>query len=259
MNSESKLFEKINSIYKKLKIFADEYKIISRAELREKIKDLLQEISLTKDEEKYIEENYESTPLNYIFLGSIKEIPDSINAPSLIEHINYKDITFYFGHTFGTDEKILEQASKRVYKFKNEKMREILYTFLNKSGYEPAEIKDSINREILAIKGNSQYVILVYPSILILDDKIKDLHREKNQVFAVPTGNSPGPYLNFYKVNANKILLNQEFVWIVDIEDKSVSPFIGYPEDKDLNSNFKSSQLARYASRVISMDINEDF
>ncbi|NVM03310.1 MAG: hypothetical protein HWN67_13295 [Candidatus Helarchaeota archaeon] len=258
MKSESKLFEKINSIYKELKIFADEYKIISRVELREKIKDLLQEIPLIKDDKKFLEENYDSTPINYLFLGSIKEIPDSINAPSLIEHINYKDITFYYGHTFGIDEKILEQARKRVYKFKNEKMRKILDTFLNKSDYEPAKII-SDKRKILAIKGNSQYVILVYPSILILNDEIKDLSWEENLVFAVPTGISPGPYLNFYKINANKILLNKDFVWIVDIEDESVSPFVGYPKDKDLNSNFKSSQLARYASRVISMDIEDDF
>ncbi|NVM01853.1 MAG: hypothetical protein HWN67_05935, partial [Candidatus Helarchaeota archaeon] len=66
MNSKSKLLEKINSIYKKLKIFADEYKIISRVELREKIKDLLQEIPLNKDDEKFLEENYDSTPINYL-------------------------------------------------------------------------------------------------------------------------------------------------------------------------------------------------
>ncbi|MFX1449684.1 MAG: hypothetical protein ACFFCM_02505 [Promethearchaeota archaeon] len=258
MNSDLKLFEKINMIYKELKIFADKYKIISRVELREKIKVLLREIPLTTNEEKFLEEKYESTPINYLFLASIKEIPDSINAPSLVEHINYEDITFYYGHTFGISDEILKKARKRVYKFKNEKIRKIIEFFLIKSGFEPAETV-SDKHKMVVIKGNAQYVILICPSILILTEEIRDLNLEENLVFVIPTGISPAPYLNFYKVYANKILLNKSLVWIVDINDESVSPFIGYPKDKDLNANFKSSKLVRYASRVISMDIDEDF
>jgi len=120
---ESKIFEKINQIYKELRKFADLNKIISRIELREKIKDLLQKSPFTTEELNFFEKKYESSPLNYIFLGSIKEIPDSINAPSLIEQKNYRDITFYHGHTFATDDETMEKAVQRVYNFKKERCR----------------------------------------------------------------------------------------------------------------------------------------
>ncbi len=256
MDLEAKLFEKINKIYKQLKGFVDGYKIISRVELREKIKSLLKSHTLTSKEEQYLKDKFDLPPMNYIFLGSTKEVPDSINAPSLIEQVNYRDVTFYHGHTLATDEELMEKAIQRVYDFKEGKMQKILTEFLRKSGFGT---KLAAKNKILATKKETKFEIVIYSSILTLWDEIKSLNLEENVVMAVPTGNNPGPYINFYKDFANMILLENAFVWIVNIEDESVSPLVGHPKDKELTSNFKSSDLARHAQRIIGMQIDEDF
>ncbi|MHA1340868.1 MAG: DUF6834 family protein [Candidatus Helarchaeota archaeon] len=254
--SLEQVFKKINEIYKDLNKFADELKIISRIELKEKIKELLQKHPLTEDEKKIIEEEYELPPLNYIFLGVISKAPDSIYAPSLIERKEYRDIIFYHGHTLGVDDQMMERAMQRVYKFKEERMKSILINFLRMSEFKTETIS---KKEILATKNKLKISVRIYPSVLILEDKLKEIEIKENCVVAIPTGGNPGPYINFYKVYGNKILLENAYVWIVDIEGESISPLIGHSKDPEINSNFKSSDLARHAQRIIGMEINEDF
>jgi len=253
------MFKKINNIYKELKKYADEYKIVSRIELKEKIKELLQEFSFNEEEKNLLNDKFELPPINYLFLGCINETPDSIYAPSLTERKTYKDLIFFHGHTFKTNDKIMKEVAQRVYKFKEGKMISILINFLKKSGFNTKITPNTSKNKIEASKDNSKIKVLIYPSVIFLENELKKLNIEENSVFSIPTGGNPGPYLNFYKVFANRILLENAFVWVVDIEDESISPLIGNSKDPAINSNFKSSDLARYAQRIIGMEIDEDF
>lgn len=150
----------------------------------------------------------------------------------------------------------MEKAIQNVYQFNKDKMKKILNEFLIKSGYN---VDFNSENKILINKNDARFEILIFPSILILENEIIDLEIEKNLILTIPTGNNPGPYLKFYKIYAHKILLKNAFSWIIDVENEAVSPFVGYIKDEDLNSNFKSSEFAKYASRFLDMNVDEEF
>ncbi len=248
--------DKLDLIYKELKSFLNEKKLISRLELRLKIKDLLLKQNFTPEDEKIFEAEYGYTPLQSIFLTITSGIPTSIQIPILHEKLEYKQVLFYHSHTYKIPNDTLKKAFNEFCKMQTNLLRIIVLKILIQSSYT---VQETTTNPVIAQKNKTIIKFSVFCSILHLLDEINSFKLTSNDVLIIPPGTSIGPFIQFYQTYSNDILLSEATVWLVDTENKTLSTFIGVPKDKNLLQFFTKSQLATQIERRWRPAISEDF
>ena len=246
---------KLNGLFKDLNIYLNEKKLLSRFELRLKIKELIGTNEFSEDELQHCETCYEYPLLQYIFLSATSGIPSSIYAPILHEKLEYKQILFYHSHTFKTSEDLLEQAYKEACQLKLKYLQTLVSKILLKANY--SVIETSLKRILATLEGVKLNCSL-FCSLLELTSKLSSLDLTPNDALIIPPGTNAAPFIQFYQQFSNQILLAEATVWLIDPETETVSIFIGIPS-KRLLGFFTKSQLARSIERRWRPTITEDF
>ncbi|MFQ6051059.1 MAG: hypothetical protein ACE5K4_05145 [Candidatus Hydrothermarchaeota archaeon] len=63
-------------------------------------------------------------------------------------------------------------------------------------------------------------------------------------VIITPTERTPAPFIKFFKERSDRLKAANIKIWVVDVDRKSIDPFIGYPKDFRLLRGFKNPKLA---------------
>ena len=252
----SKLQNKLALVFRDLDRFLDKKRLISRLELRLKIKNLINKHNFSESDTTECEALYEFPPLQFIFLTITSGKQLSIQAPFLHEKVQYKQMLFYHSHSYKVTENLLEQAFSEVCQLQLELEKEILRKFLEKVNYT---IKEITHNSIIAEKPPFSLRCFLYCSILQLNEKIRALKLTSKDALIIPPGISIDPFIKFYQKHSNDILLIEASVWLIDTETEAVSRFIGLPEDKSMLTYFTRSQLATLIERNWRPTLSEDF
>ncbi len=255
-NHLSTLNSKLKSLFQDLNFFLNTKKIISRLELRLKIKDLIATHNFSDSEKKESEELYKFPLLQFIFLAITAGSPFSIQSPIFNEKLEYKQIMFYYSHAFPISNELLENAHIQACQLQLNLLNHIVSKILLQVGYK---IQESTPNSIFGIRD--QFIIkgFLFCSILRLIDKINSLELTPNDVLLIPPGTSVKPFIDFYQQHSNNILLSGASVWLIDIENESINRFVGLPKDKEILSKFTRSQLATLIERNWRPSISENF
>ncbi len=88
----------------------------------------------------------------------------------------------------------------------------------------------------------------------------KKLSRSFQGVYAivVPTEKKIDPFLEFYTQYSEEAKRERIRIWVVNTAEKSIDPFIGYPNDLTLVKRFKNPKLASIMSSLWRTKVDEE-
>lgn len=250
------LENKLNNVFQAMHTFLNERKIISRLELRLKIKELIVSHKFTTEESTECEIRFEYPLEQFIFLSLTSGTPSSIQAPLLHEKLVHKEMVFYCSHTFTITDEILEHAYEAASQLQLIRLKQILTRCFLQVQYKVNEISSDY---LKAIRNPFELNCHLFSSILKLIGMIKSLDLNQTAVLIIPPGATIKPFVEFYQGYSNRILLEGANVWLIDPETEALSTFIGVPKDNHLFALFTKSQLATQIERFWRPTITEDF
>ncbi|OPX81645.1 MAG: hypothetical protein A4E50_00855 [Methanosaeta sp. PtaB.Bin087] len=66
----------------------------------------------------------------------------------------------------------------------------------------------------------------------------------ERSVVIVPHAESPGPFISFFQEKGKAADLAEIKVWVANMEEGTIDPFIGYPKDLAIYKQFKNPRMA---------------
>jgi hypothetical protein len=243
MSLPRELETKLRKICNGMLQYLNEVKVVSRLELFDKARDVLAKTKLTTDEEELISREYGLRTDQLTVISIIGETPYIIGCPFLHEETRFQDILFYHSHTFSPQESDLESAVSRLKDIRIRETERMINEMLAKAGY--SRISDN------KIRGTETYRKLASRDVLncIILESVSDVVPlldtvQDGSILGVPTEDTPAPFISIYRNHRSKIADKRLSILVVNIEDQRISPFLGYPSDKDLVSLFSEPDLA---------------
>ena len=151
----------------------------------------------------------------------------------------------------------LEAAHKRLTLIRSfgklEAVEDIMGAFLSKSGYSvmsrPSKADPRGRLDMRATKDKRGLNVIILGSIVFAGDCESIIDGEHEYVIAVPTEKTPEAFLRFCREKASRFEGKKVQVWVVDIEKKTVNPFLGYTRDDDIYRSFENPAVAALACR----------
>ncbi len=240
-------------VFTRLGDYAAKYGVISEGELRWLIREALK--SLTRDDRAELEKRLEGD-LEDIIFRSITSRDDKISlfSPDMQTKVNYQGEIFYCLPTHRYMSAELEEAFLRWSALKNpvDTLKDVVIEFMNKAGYHIQEQKSSLLSgyryiELFAIKSSEKHIrIAVLSSIKFVPRLMNDAITTTIDAIAVPTESTPAPFISFFR----EYDVGDTVIWVVDVEKRTLDPFIGIAPDDDIEANFANPEKARKAVSV---------
>ena len=177
--------------------------------------------------------------------NSLIEDPISVRSLHFSEKFAVDGVEFYHPHTLPPTREDVETAYEEYLKSKRfadalPGMKEVMDAF-----FEGYEVKGEFFR--VYAKSGRRYGVF----FSLIDDALEDIeiHRrvaekfDGEYVIAVPTERSVDPFLRFFKRVSEIVRRASMRVWVVNVEEKCIDPFIGYPRDLKLIKRFKNPKI----------------
>ncbi len=175
---------------------------------------------------------------------SLTEEPISVRSLHFSEKFEVDGVEFYHPHTAVPSKDDVETAYGEYVKSKRlleslPKMREVMDRFF--AGY-------SASGDFFRIyTGKRKYGVF----FSLIDDVLEDVEIHKSvaeafggeYVVAVLTERDVFPFLRFFKRASETIRRARMKVWVINVDEGCVDPFIGYPKDLNLIRRFKNPKI----------------
>jgi len=256
-------------VFNRLGDYASKYKVISEGELRLRIRESLELESLSAREREELENSLGGNLEELIFNSiTTRENKISVFSPDMHTKINYQGEVFYCLPTHRYMSAELEDAFLRWSAIKNppDKVKVVVMDFMHRAGYQiqTQEVRNLAICgqygnckckckciELLAVKSSDKHLrILVLSSIkfvpYLMGDNSATAANSDVDVMVVPTEKTPAPFISFFREHD----VGEMMIWVADVERHTLDPFIGIPQDKDIESNFTNPDKARRAVSV---------
>jgi hypothetical protein len=218
-------------------------KIVSRLELFEKARDVLAKAELSTNDEELVGREYGLRPDQLTVISIIGETPYMMGCPFLHEETRFKNVLFYHSHTFTPQESDLELAVSRLKDIRIRETERMITEMLAKAGY--SRVSDDQRNGIRKYKKQGGKDVLNCIILESVNDVVPLLDNvQEGAVLGVPTEDTPAPFISIYRNYRGKIADKKLSILVANIEDQRISPFLGYPSDKDLVSLFSEPDLA---------------
>ncbi|MBO8179111.1 MAG: hypothetical protein H0Z19_01305 [Archaeoglobus sp.] len=189
---------------------------------------------------------------------SLIDCPISLKSLHFSEKVKIGDIFFYYLHTEKPEKEDFELAYEEYLKSTRyleglEAMIETTDRFFE--GY-------SANGLYLRKYSKDKSYSVFYSTI---DDVFDDVKHHLNMlskvdgeyVVVVPTEKELNPFLKFFKRYSEDAKRAGLKIWVVNPEEKTIDPFIGYPKDFKLLKGFKNPKAAALVSTYWRVDVKE--
>jgi hypothetical protein len=233
--------------------YLNSVKVVSRLELFVKVRESIRKAGLSDEEARTIKNQFDLRPDQLIVIGIIGDTPYIMGCPFLHEEDEFKGKLFYHSHTYPAKEPDFEAAISRLRKLRIEQTIKSVEGMLSKAGYSKTSADLNVGLRTYRKKGGSSITCTFFESVIDLQSSLDKL--PEGSIIAVPNEESPGPFISFYRNSRSKVGEKHLSIIVVNIQDEKVSPFIGYPPDKDLVSLFTEPDLA---TRITTVWGNED-
>lgn len=172
--------------------------------------------------------------------------PETVNSLFYSEKMEIGGVEFRHIHTYSPTGDLVGEAYDeylRSKKFFNslDRMKEITDRFF--SGY-------SVNEGLVRSYSKKKFKYGVFYSTIHDVEKFLDIHEDFSRNFdgeyvvAVTTENEIGPFLKFFRKNSQRVNDSGMKIWVINAEQMSIDPFIGYPKDFTLLKGFRNPKVA---------------
>ena len=253
--------EPLLRIFERLSMYSQKHKVLSEGELRVRIQEYLDSLSAT--ERAALDRTLEGNAEEQIFTSITSTEKISVFSPDLHTKTNYQGEIFYCLPTHGYLADELEQAFLRWARIRSPlgTVKDVFTEFMRRCGYsiqdEPADTETDY-LAVSAVKEDEsrrqhRLRLFIFSSIKFVPS-FMDTHpalserteTEEGTVFVVPTEKTPAPFISFVREHD----VGAAQIWIVDPANKKVDPFIGTPNDPDIENKFANPEQARKAVSV---------
>ncbi len=235
--------------------------MLSEGELRLKIQECVN--SLTDAEREELEQNLNGDVEAQIFKSITSREKISVFSPDLHTKTNYQGEVFYCLPTHGYLADELENAFLRWARIRSplSALKDVLTEFLDRCNYavkEETKGGGNAHCEVIATKKNKttheRLHLFIFPSIKFVPGFMerhlavgeKSETEEEKEVIVVPTEKTPAPFISFVREHD----VGGVTIWVVDLQKKTVNPFIGTSKDADIENHFENPEQARSAVSV---------
>jgi hypothetical protein len=250
--------EPLLRIFKRLSVYIQEHRVLSEGELKLKIQECLHALSTA--ERARLERDVGGNTEAHIFTSITSTEKLSVFSPDLRTKINYQGEVFYCLPVHGYLAVELESAFLRWTKLRSPlgTLRDVLQEFLERCGYvirsEPAGAETSyLAMHAEKAEGARQYRLhlFIFSSIKFVPP-FMDTHpgllegiveAKAEMVMVVPTEKTPAPFISFVREHD----VDNAQIWILEVKNRTINPFIGMPTDPELEKNFANPEQARKA------------
>lgn len=118
---------------------------------------------------------------------------------------------------------------------------DLITEFMAEAGYIAAE--SSARTLVFEAPGRrAEFQLFTSINSLNLDNRRQD--SESDYIILVPSGDNLEPFMKFFREMGDKVEEVGIQVWIVNLEQGTLDPFIGYTTDLDIYRQFKNPRLA---------------
>ncbi|WXG44764.1 MAG: hypothetical protein WED04_12155 [Promethearchaeati archaeon SRVP18_Atabeyarchaeia-1] len=234
---------KLRAVCSEMLQYLNHVKVVSRLELFVKAREILAKVELSPEEEESIGREFSLRSDQLTVISIIGETPYMMGCPFLHEETRFKNVLFYHSHTFSPDESDLESAVARLRSIRTTETDKMISNILSKAGYSKTSENQGTGLRTYRKEGSG--VIL---NCIILES-VNDAARlidavQEGTILGVPTEDTPAPFISIYRKYRGRVAEGKISIIVVNIEDQRISPFLGYPSDKDLTPLFNEPDLA---------------
>ena len=234
--------ENIKMIREALHALIEGRRIIAKCELLHRIYKIVRDANLDASEREELESMVGKRLAPGIFANimsgaSIFGLRGLVSSTTLHGRI-FQNVDSYTQEDYETAYNQFLDSKEELRKLVILDLKTVLADFMTAAGYR---LDEESSKRIVFTNEIDRVECLIYPSIKALDaEKI-----EKCIVLLVPQhGESPEPFIEFYKEKGHAIEEAELQVWVANLEGGTIDPFIGYPKDINIYKQFKNPKLA---------------
>ncbi len=223
-----------------------EKEIIARYELLQRVYDCVRKADFTAEEKEELKKALgKKNVASGVFFNILSGEPIFINLPKLDSVMNINDRMFHFVHTGNYADPDFALAYKRYQDSEGEveelvrlNLKDLLEEFMEGAGYAIAD--ESSGKLTFAGPDDKRLDFRVFPTI----QGVELVEGMEGSVVIVPHAESPGPFIAFFQEKGKEAELAEIKVWVANMEQGTIDPFIGYPKDLAIYKQFNNPRMA---------------
>ncbi len=223
-----------------------EKEIIARSELLQRVYDCVRRADLSPEEKEELKKALgKKNVASGVFFNILSGDPIFKNVPKLDSVMNINDRMFHFVHTgnytdpdFALAFKRYQDSEKEIEKLVRQNLKDLLVEFMAGAGYAIAD--DSSGRITFAGPEGKRLDVRIFSSI----QDVELVEGMEGSVVIVPHGESPGPFIAFFQEKGKAADMAEIKVWVANMEQGTIDPFIGYPKDLAIYKQFNNPRMA---------------
>lgn len=242
---------KIDLIGESLGSLVRKRKIISRCELLQSCYEAVRAADLDDLERAELEKLVGGKIASGIFSCIVGGAPVFKDFPRVDSFIVIHGRIFHFLHTGGYDKSDFERAYAEFDEAKGKllalvavNLEDLAAEFLEGAGYH---LDSKMPAELIFSKGEDRLKVLVYPRIseVNLQECMACAGEEpRSCAVVVPHEESLPPFIKFFGECGSSFEDAGIQVWVANMEQGTIDPFIGFATDMDIYTQFKNPRLA---------------
>lgn len=223
-----------------------EKEIIARYELLQRVYECVRRADLSATEREELKAILGNKHLaSALFFNVLSGEPIFINLPKLDSVMNINDRMFHFVHTgnyadpdFARAYEKFKSSEGELEKLVRLNLTDILSEFMAGAGYALADASSGK----LTFEGpeDRRLDFRIFTSI----QNVELVEGMEGSVVIVPHAESPGPFISFFLERGKDAEEGEIKVWVANMEQGTIDPFIGYPKDMAIYKQFKNPRMA---------------
>jgi hypothetical protein len=236
----------MDSIGDSLRALLEERPIVARCELLTRTYDFVRKADLSPGERKELERLVGRHLPTGIFSNVLSGSPIFFDLPMLDTYTVLNGRIFHFIHTqrysredFDDAYRLFINSLPELRSLLRQNMVDLLADFMAEGGYRLAE-GGPLGLRLRFNAPGRDAECSVCTSIRSLD--LQGLQRES--VLLVPSAESLDPFVQFFREKGQAAEDAGIHIWVANMEQGTIDPFIGFTTDMDIYNQFKNPRLA---------------
>lgn len=223
-----------------------EKEIIARYELLQRVYDCVRKADLSAEEKEKLKKTLGKKHVaSGIFFNLLSGEQIFVKLPKLDSVMNINDRMFHFVHTGNYTDPDFEKAYKKFQDSEKEverlvrlNLKDLLVEFMEGAEYRLAD--ESSGKLAFAGPDDRRLDFRIFSSI----QDVELVEGMEGSVVIVPHAESPGPFIAFFREKGKEADLAEIKVWVANMEQGTIDPFIGYPKDLAIYKQFNNPRMA---------------
>jgi len=240
--------KKIEFIGSCLSDLLTEKEIIARYELLQRVYDCVRRADLSPEEKVELKKTLgKKNVASGIFFNLLSGEPIFINLPKLDSVMKINDRMFHFVHTGNYADSDFAQAfnqfkdsEKEIEELVRLNLKDLVAEFMAGAGYAVADGFSGSGKLTFAGPEGKRLDFWIFSSI----EDVELVEGMGGSVVIVPHAESPGPFIAFFRERGKEAELAEIKVWVANMEQGTIDPFIGYPKDLAIYKQFNNPRMA---------------